>query len=119
MPQTAPGPATAKHGVATHVTRGFVDAGTGTAGPPGPTGPQGDPGPIGPTGPEGPTGPQGPQGPNGPTGPAGAQGPQGVQGPAGAQGPPGSIIPDAPSNGSFYARQNGAWVIITQSTLPP
>jgi hypothetical protein len=29
------------------------------------------------------------------------------------------IIPDAPSDGGFYARQNGAWVAITQANLPP
>jgi hypothetical protein len=99
MPQTAPGP-DAKGGKAAFVNKGYVDD-AGGAGTPGPEGP------------EGPAGPAGPTGPTGPTGPAGAQGP------AGPQGNPGSIIPDAPSNGSFYARQNGAWVIITQATLPP
>lgn len=35
------------------------------------------------------------------------RGPQGIQG---IQGPPGSGLADAPSDGTYYARQNAAWV---------
>jgi hypothetical protein len=102
MPQGAMG--AGNGGAATYATKGYVDSQVGGGGTPGPAGP------------EGPVGPTGPQGPPGTTGTAGAQGPQGPAGPAG---PAGGTIPDAPSDGSFYARQNGAWVAITQTNLPP
>lgn len=70
-------------------------------------------GPQGPTGPTGPTGPQGPQGETGPQGPQGVQGPTGPQGATGPQGPSGGIS-DAPSDGTIYARQSGAWVATEQ-----
>jgi hypothetical protein len=55
-------------------------------------------------------GPPGPQGPQGAPGPSGAMGPPGQQGPPGPQGPLGAgTFPDAPSDGVFYGRQNGAW----------
>jgi hypothetical protein len=95
MPQTAPGTSTVKYGRATQVNRGYADTATGIPGP------------------EGPAGPAGPQGPQGATG---AQGPQGA---TGAQGPVGGNFPDAPNDGNYYCRRNGAWVMVTQSTLPP
>lgn len=84
---------------------------------------------------QGPEGPVGPPGPTGPQGPQGIQGQQGLQGEAGATGTPGSVgpagptavsvnvlnlarlgsdnllyVPDAPSDGSIYARLNAAWI---------
>jgi hypothetical protein len=103
MPQHAMG--AGKGGASTFVTKGHVESVIGGGG-----------GQIGPEGPEGPPGPAGPQGHPGAPGTAGAQGSQGPQGPPG---PAGGTIPDAPSDGGFYARQNGAWVEITLSMLPP
>ena len=102
---------------------------TGPAGPAGPTGPQGVPGAAGATGAKGDTGAAGatgsigPAGPTGPQGLPGQAGPQGSQGATGATGPKGDIgatgpqgpqgadggIPDAPSDGLQYARQDNAW----------
>jgi hypothetical protein len=76
--------------------------GTGPAGPPGPQGDAGPTGPAGPTGSTGATGATGPQGDMGPPGMTGATGPAGADG----------IPDDAPSDGSVYARQDGAWVDI-------
>jgi len=59
-------------------------------------------GSTGPAGPTGPVGPAGATGPTGPTGPTGAPGPTGPQGPQG-------IIEEAPVDGSYYSRHNGAW----------
>jgi hypothetical protein len=91
----------------------------------GPPGPQGVPGPVGPIGPVGNVGPSGGPGPAGPTG---AQGPQGTQGPVGATGPQGPIgltggtFPDAPNDGSQYARMasppGGSMVWATVSSMP-
>ncbi len=44
------------------------------------------------------------------TGPQGPQGPPGPAGPAGATGPAGSGVPEAPTDGAIYARQNASWV---------
>ncbi|WP_147294552.1 hypothetical protein [Ensifer sp. M14] len=112
---------------------GGSGGGVGEQGPPGPPGPrgpsglpgqQGDPGPQGPQGDPGADGAQGPPGADGAAGPAGPQGPQGVkgdtgaQGPQGIQGPPGPGLPMPPSDGNFYAMQNGVWVpFIIPTTL--
>ena len=83
-------------------------------GPPGPQGPKGDPGDngdpgvqgdVGPPGPKGDQGIQGVQGDIGPPGPPGPKGDQGIQG---VQGPPGPV-PEAPTNGKIYGRQNAGW----------
>jgi len=73
------------------------------------------------TGTEGPAGAAGAPGAPGVQGPQGIQGvagPQGAQGPAGPQGVPGPGITDAPSDGTGYIRQSGAWQHITYSNLP-
>jgi hypothetical protein len=113
--------------------RTVADGTVGPAGPTGPSGPQGlpgadstVPGPQGPqglpglTGPAGPTGPAGanstvpgPQGPPGATGSAGPPGAQGAPGPTGPQGPQGPGITDAPSDGTQYGRQSGAWTPVS------
>ena len=82
--------------------------GIGT-GPPGPVGPQGPVGSQGPQGNVGPPGSPGPQGIQGPVGPQGPKGDQGIQGPQGIQGATGGSFPDAPADGTQYARQNNAW----------
>ena len=64
MPQTAPGPAQAKHGRATYSNRGYTDTAAAAGG-----GTPGTPGPIGPPGPQGPPGIDGAQGPQGVPGP--------------------------------------------------
>ncbi len=71
--------------------KGYVEGGTGIAGPPGEPGPLGKPGLLipGPAGPEGPIGLTGPQGSLGLTGPIGSVGPRG---PLGLTGNP-SITP--------------------------
>ncbi|MEO8012374.1 MAG: LamG-like jellyroll fold domain-containing protein, partial [Dokdonella sp.] len=113
---------------------------SGSAGATGPQGPAGNTGAIGPQGPAGSTGAIGPQGPAGnmgaigPQGPAGNMGasgavgpqgsvgdtgPAGPAGPAGAQGPSGGSFPDAPANGSTYARSNNAWVQVDPGTGLP
>jgi len=91
----------------------------GPQGPQGPAGPVGPPGANstvpGPTGPQGAPGAPGPQGAAGPTGATGAQGPAGptgAPGPAGSQGPPGPV-PEAPTDGQIYGRQNAAWSVVT------
>lgn len=76
-----------------------------SGGPPGPQGPQGLTGPPGPIGPTGPEGPIGLTGSTGPSGPPGATGPEGPIGPTGPQG----IIAEAPIDGAYYSRRNGAW----------
>jgi len=67
------------------------------------------------------------EGPVGPIGPMGIQGPQGIQGDQGIPGPTGpqGIIPEPPTGGAIYGRQNnagtGAWQLVTAtaaSTLP-
>ena len=68
-----------------NVTRDFIGAGSGCAGPGG----VGIPGPTGPTGPTGPRGATGANGLAGATGATGAQGLPGVPGPVGPQGPAG------------------------------
>jgi hypothetical protein len=65
-----------------------------------------NPGVPGPMGPEGPMGPQGPKGDVGPTGPTGPQGATG------------GSFPDAPSDGTTYGRNNGAWAAVA-NILPP
>jgi len=82
-------------------------------GPPGPEGPPGQPGAQGPQGSIGPPGPQGPEGdpstvpgPPGATGDTGPPGPQGIPGPTGPTGP----VPEAPINGTAYARKDAGWV---------
>src|SRR5262245_5659724 len=91
----------------------------GPTGPAGPQGPQGIQGPAGATGPAGPQGIQGPTGATGadstvpgPTGPAGPQGDPGPTGPAGPTGPTGPV-PEAPVDGSQYARKNAGWVVVS------
>ena len=87
-----------------------IDGAQGPVGPTGPQGPQGDPGtPGGPPGPTGPTGLTGPIGPAGPVGPQGLQGPTGNTGATGPAGP----VPEAPTDGFVYGRQNSTW---TQTT---
>src|SRR5579872_5791277 len=46
----------------------------------------------------------------GPPGPQGQPGPQGVQGVPGPTGPQG-LIQEAPTDGQYYSRRNGAWLI--------
>jgi collagen triple helix repeat protein len=120
--------------------------GGGTVGPPGPAGPQGPPGPQGPQGPAGTTGATGPQGPQGSTGATGAQGPAGTPGSTGPAGPgvpvggtsgqvlaknsatdydthwitggSGGGITDAPSDGTYYGRQNAAWQPVAPIASP-
>lgn len=107
---------------------------TGSTGPTGPigatgaqglTGPQGIPGAVGPAGPTGATGPAGPVGATGATGAQGLTGPQGApgstgaSGPAGPAGPMGGSFPDAPANGSTYARTNNSWVAINPGSGQP
>jgi Collagen triple helix repeat (20 copies) len=89
-------------------TKQYVDDATaGAEGPPGPQGPPGLPGPQGPIGvpgndgAPGATGPQGPKGDKGDTGPAG---------PAGG-------LPDAPSDGTAYARKSAAWSHLTHTDI--
>jgi hypothetical protein len=45
-------------------------------------------------------------------GPIGPQGIPGPQGPIGATGPLGGTFPDAPFDGTAYARKDGAWTNI-------
>ena len=59
----------------------------------------------------GPEGQQGIQGPQGEQGPVGPQGETGPQGPAGADG---GGISDAPSDGKYYGRKDGAWAQVGQ-----
>jgi hypothetical protein len=98
--------------------RGIED---GVVGPEGPPGPQGPPGPVGaastipgPQGPPGADGATGPQGPAGAQGATGAPGPTGPTGPTGPQGPAGPV-PEAPTDGKQYARQNAAWSQVVAS----
>lgn len=84
---------------------GSVAVAGGPQGPAGPAGPQGDPGPTGPTGAPGTPGATGPQGP------------QGVAGPTGPQGPAGTGFPDAPNDGTAYARKSAAWAHLAHTDI--
>lgn len=64
-------------------------------------------GPPGMPGPAGPAGPKGDEGVPGPAGPTGAVGPQGPPGP----------VPEAPANGTYYARKDEAWAPLP--AVPP
>ncbi len=101
--------ATAVSGTGKVIPTGF----TLGAGPPGPAGPQGVPGSTGPKGDVGASGGPGPVGPTGATGATGAQGPVGPAGATGATGPSGGTYPDAPADGTQYARMNHTWVAVT------
>jgi hypothetical protein len=68
---------------------------------------------VGPPGPPGPPGAQGVQGVPGPQGPGGT----GQQGEPGPPGPAGGL-PEAPTDGNRYTRQNGGWVGINGVLAP-
>jgi hypothetical protein len=88
-------------------------------GPPGPQGVPGPPGPQGPKGDVGSPGGTGPMGPQGPQGNTGSPGPPGNTGPQGPPGPVGGSFPDAPTDGTQYARQNvsgsNTWTAVVAS----
>jgi len=89
-------------------------AGTGPAGPAGPTGDTGPAGPTGDAGPAGPTGDTGPAGPAGPTGDTGPAGPAGDTGPAGPAGPTGDTGPAGPaSSATIVAPTTGGGSLLT------
>ena len=71
---------------------------------------------------KGDTGDRGPTGPQGPKGDQGIKGDKGDTGQTGEQGPPGLIlgdIPDAPSDGSTYGRNNASWVEVDLTSCIP
>ena len=75
------------------------------SGPPGAAGPPGADSTV-----PGPPGPKGDKGDTGATGAASTvPGPQGPKGDKGDTGPQGPGITDAPSDGTSYTRNNGAW----------